>query len=142
IQTKKPSIMYTVYTDQQVFEDGSANIACNLLHEYLIEEFDGPTIADHFFLTGMPARIIQGDPDAEVTVISFGTSQDDIFEFCIKQLGAKLGATGTVVFNDQAQMVYNETIFIEIWQLLTPGTLVTIDAIVMQDKANIPAYII
>jgi hypothetical protein len=134
--------MYTVYTDEQVFADGNANIACNLLHEYLIEEFDGPTIADHFFLTGMSARIIQGDTPEEITVISFGTDQDSIFVFCQEALGQKLGASGTVLFDDQAQIVYNETIFIEIWQLLTPGTLVTIDAIVMQDKANIPAYII
>lgn len=134
--------MYTVYTDEQVFADGNANIACNLLHEFLIEAFDEPTIADHFFLTGMPARIIQGDTPVEVTVISFGTDLDSVFGFCISELGTKLGATGTVLFNDQAQIVYNETIFIEIWQLLSPGTLVVTDGIVMQDEANIPAYII
>ena len=134
--------MYQVYTDQQVFEDGSANIACNLLHEALIAEFDAPTIAANFFLTGMPARIIQGDAATEVSVISFGTPLDDVFTFCTEELGTKLGATGTVLFNDQAQIVYNETIFIEIWHIATGGALVTTDAIVMQDKANIPAYII
>tara|TARA_R100000988_G_scaffold94316_1_gene58954 strand:+ start:457 stop:861 length:405 start_codon:yes stop_codon:yes gene_type:complete len=134
--------MYQVYTDQQVFEDGTANIVCNLIHQYLIDEFDAPTIAANFFLTGMPARIIQEDPDTDVSVISFGTSQDAIFEFCVSKIAEKLNASGTVRFNDQGQMVYNEQIFVEFWHLLSPGTLVTENDIVMQDKANIPAYII
>lgn len=134
--------MYTIYTDEQVFENGNANIACNLLHQQLIAAFDEATIANNFFLTGMPARIIQGAPKVPATVISFGTNNDAVFGFCSKSLGKLIGASGTVLFTDQAQIVYSENIFIEVWLLPTPGALVTTNGIVMQNQSNIPPYII
>ncbi len=134
--------MFQVYTDNVVFEDGTANIVCNLVHQYLIEKLDAGTIAANFALTGMTARIIQGDPAEPITVISFATTQDDIFSYCIDGLKKFLNASGAVLFDDQVQLVYNDSIFLEFWHLDSLGTLITENDIVMQDKANIPAYII
>tara|TARA_R100000306_G_scaffold61858_1_gene65953 strand:+ start:1008 stop:1412 length:405 start_codon:yes stop_codon:yes gene_type:complete len=134
--------MYEIFTTEEVFEDGSANIACNLLHQALIDNFDATTIASHFFLTGAAAKMIQNDPVEQVKVISFGTDDDAIFSFCETSISQSLGAQGAVRFIDQLQIVYSPTIFIEIWLLLAPGALVTTQGIVMQDKANIPPYIL
>lgn len=133
--------MYTVYTDEQVFEDGNANIACNLIHETLLEEFSEANVKEWFFLTGEAARIIQGTPPQPVRVISFGTRNDAFFDFCQHQLAKRIGASGSVLYKDQVQIFYSEHIFIEIWLLESPGILVTIKEIIMQNKNNIPSYI-
>ncbi len=133
--------MYTVYTDNQVFANGNANIACNLLHQALIDEFGESPIADNFFLTGWAASIIQGEDSEAVNVISFGTANDSMFVFCAQELAKKINASGSVLFTDQIQMIYNDTIFIEIWHIDPIAALVVVDDIVMQNKANIPSFI-
>lgn len=133
--------MYTVYTDNKVFKNGDANIACNLIYTALYKNFAESIVENDFFLTGMAARIIQGHTPEPVKCISLGTNNAAIFEFATSKLGGQFGARGTVILSDQAQAVYNDSIFFELWLLETPGTIVVIDGIVMQDKANIPSFI-
>lgn len=134
-------MIYTTYTDEKVFADGSANIACNLVHQALINEFGEADVKAHFFLTGTSAKIIQGDAPAQVSVISFGANRDDIFGFCEKELSKLIGAQGGVLFDDQVQIPYSDTVYIEVFSIENSGPLIDVANIIMQDKTNIPTYI-
>lgn len=135
--------MYTAYSDQSVFADGTANIVCNRINDILEDHFSQTVESMPFFLTGKAARILQDSPSiTPVTVISFGTSDVKIFEYCRKQMGAALGAQGTFSLSDQAQIRYSDAIFLEVWLLPAPGSLHDEKGVLMQLSEDIPPYIL
>lgn len=131
--------MYTAFTDNQVFSNDLANVTCNRIMESIDEEF---TLENqYFFLTGGTAINMQNDTQNEVKVIAFGTNSQSVFDFCRTKLSERIGAKGTYSLSDQARIIYSDDIYIEIWFLDSPGTLITVGNIRQQSQKDIPNYI-
>ena len=129
---------YTAFTDEVVFENPEANIACNRLYE-ILQFKTSANVEEAFALTLDAARIIQGDPVTEINNIAFATDSLDIFEFLVKKIGGFLEIKEQINFNDRIQITYSKTVLIEIWLVDDLGTINVIDSLIVQDPADMPA---
>tara|TARA_B100000949_G_C14150239_1_gene394473 strand:- start:380 stop:778 length:399 start_codon:yes stop_codon:yes gene_type:complete len=129
---------YTAYTDEEVFLNPAANIACNRLYDILVNKVPDEAIVDHFALTLNAARMVQGATVADVDRIAFITDSDPVFNFFLTQLGSFFELQQQINFQDRIQIIYTEQIFIEIWYVDDIGTVNDIDGLYVQDPADIP----
>lgn len=130
---------YTAFTDNNVFSNPEANIACNRLFDITNIKAPGYIAVEKIALTLNVARIIQGDPVTEIDVIPFITDSKDLFEFFEQNLGNYYENEEQVNFKDRIQIKYSKEIFIEIWLVADMGTVNVIDGLLVQDTADIPS---
>lgn len=129
----------SIFSDEQVFANEEINIWLNIFLDTLVTSFGQPTIDSSFPLTGSVAKIIQGDPAAEIKVVPFITDDDDIFDYCATKLPIGLKCTA-VALEDVIQIQY-QGIYIEVWKGVL-GTINDENGLKVQDPADIPANIL
>lgn len=133
---------YTLFTEKEVFEDPSINIACNMIYEILLEKYNLGEINANFFVTGSVSRILQDEPNEPVKCISFGTINDDMHELLSVRVNEVLGGLGSVMLSDVIQFTFNENVYFEFWKMASVGGTISVEGIICQGLEHIPIYIL
>lgn len=134
---------YNLYSSEVVFANSNANAMCNAIMQALINEFDAPSVASGFLLTGSAAKIIQGETNKDIPVIAFVTNDLEMFDFLKLQINTIIDIRGPIVTPDRIKIVSPTlSIFIEIWH--REGVLNSIDfnGVITENINDIPNYIL
>lgn len=129
---------FSEFTNNQVLADPLANLTADRLVDLIKKKFIG---TDALHLTGTVAKIMQADPVTPIKTTSFITTNKDVLPYAASDLVRALGAKGALRFVDRVQLVFDDSIYLEVWYSDNIGNVVTVDNIDQQAKANIPNYI-
>lgn len=132
---------YQKYSTEVVFLDANINSICNGIMNALEDQFTAGTVNTDFGLTGTVAKIIQGDPNVNVKVVAYATSNQVLYDWLLANISSIIAVTGSVAFTDRFQII-NPKVYIEVWFRDAAITLIDTNGIFSEDKNDIPAYIL
>lgn len=133
---------YSAY-NSTIFQSAAANTACNKIIEALQVAFGINETNQAFAMSGAAASYLQVPTENNnIRNISFVTTDEDMYAFLVGRLSSLLSPSGIIAYKEVIQVVLTGNVYIEIWLITTTLNREVRLGIEMQERDEIPAYLL
>lgn len=133
-------MIYTNFTDEELFENPSANIIGNKVFTSILTAFEDDKPLEKFCVTGSVAKHIQRSTSSQIKVLSFITSSTIMFDIFKNQLPIDLRVSNVIAFRNQIQ-IESKPLLIECFLTSSTLNIEIVDGFYVQSFSDIPNYI-
>jgi hypothetical protein len=135
-------MIYTAFTDKEVFTDPAINAVMNVVFTDMIAEFTDVEVGTKLALSGSVSKVIQGvlSSDDALSVLPLRTSSEDIFNFFIAN-GSRWFGVPVMVYPDRCTIAWSR-VYVELWLSESALTIEEVDLLLCENHATIPSNIL
>lgn len=127
---------YTLFTDNNVFESGAVNEACDNIFNHVQDSH--PDFIDKIFIGGSVGLILQGEPPTTVKDIDVIVTDRSLFTKLSGELGGVIG--GSVTKEWMRFWIDIPEVKFEFWSVDKIANIVDYNGIALEKKSDILIY--